>query len=65
LIVTRLTPVTAFIPSLSIALRLFFSLLVCLDLPDASPSNPAIEKEKKNIASIIVALVHAKKQQQN
>jgi len=41
--VTRLTPVTGFIPSLSIAFRLFFSLLVCLDLPDASPSSPAVE----------------------
>jgi hypothetical protein len=36
--VTRLTPVMGFMPSFSMALRLFFSLLLCFDLPLASPS---------------------------
>ena len=38
LTVTRLTPGIGFIPSFNIALRLFFSLLLCFDLPLASPS---------------------------
>ena len=38
LTVTRLTPGIGFMPSFNIALRLFFSLLLCFDLPLASPS---------------------------
>jgi len=44
--VTRLTPVIGFMPSFSMALRLFFSLLLCFDLPLASPSCPEYEKMK-------------------
>lgn len=40
LTVTRLTPGMGFIPSFSIALRLFFSLRLCFDLP-LSSSCPA------------------------
>jgi isocitrate dehydrogenase len=40
LMVTLLTPVTGFMPSFNIALRLFFSLLLCLELPLApAPHN--------------------------
>jgi hypothetical protein len=35
--VTRLTPVTTFMPSFCMAFLLFFSLRLCLDLPLASP----------------------------
>lgn len=41
LTVTRLTPGIGFMPSFSMALRLFFSLLLCFDLPLASPACPA------------------------
>jgi hypothetical protein len=37
LTVTRLTPVTTFMPSFCMAFLLFFSLRLCLDLPLASP----------------------------
>ena len=40
LIVTWFTPVMTFMPSFSMAFLLFFSLLVCLDLPLASPPSP-------------------------
>jgi len=51
--VTRLTPVMGFIPSFSIALRLFFSLRLCFDLPVASPSCPAFVNKKNEIKNIV------------
>jgi hypothetical protein len=41
-------------------LRLFFSLLVCLDLPDPSTSRPAIEQNFIKIVTITAASVHLK-----
>lgn len=45
LMVTRCTPGTGFIPSLSMAFLLFFSLRLCLDLP--SPARKGKGKKRK------------------
>jgi len=47
-----------FIPSFSMALRLFFSLLLCFDLPLASPSCPEDENMTNTCQTQVLKLFH-------
>mmetsp|Transcript_9148 Transcript_9148/g.33417 ORF Transcript_9148/g.33417 Transcript_9148/m.33417 type:complete len:250 (+) Transcript_9148:310-1059(+) len=51
LIVTRMTPGTGFIPSFSIALRLFFSLRLCLGLPSSPSSSSSSSSSSSETSS--------------